>query len=405
MFIRSAKYFPQLEAHGICGMIKDWFEVDMPCQTQLRSSRHHQRLVKYVRPLQESDVEKIVTWLKNGKWKTLPHDGSGIIHCGKNTTNLPLTITISPAGVYLDKKRCHQLGYGGSKNVTKALFINQQGIAEKCAAYRFRDRHAYDMSKHAQNILKKHGLINSFSGNDFHTYQSKSGKQRFKSYVARADDDLRTYISKKDNFTTADSIEVIEQLKPIAHQLQQWHSKGVAHRDIKLENIFIQDNNFQIGDIEGIIDSPENGGICTLDYLMPIRFLQENASLLELQYADVFALGITFAKILRKESFGEYLHTVRFVNRTKEEFKKSIRERIIQERGLLSESKLDTLVISEFKSTMVKAHADLPPCERRSSIAEQLSELIIDMIHPVSTISMSAVMARLNQIFPKTDNT
>lgn len=101
-------------------------------------------------------------------------------------------------------------------------------------------------------------------------------------------------------FETYDVIPVEVSLiicKKIAHALHEFHSYGYAHRDIKLENVFLDANlNPYLGDFgyacpNRLTRNPESLG--SRAYAAP-EILTRQTEEVDLQTTDLFSLGVLF---------------------------------------------------------------------------------------------------------------
>ncbi|OMJ84550.1 hypothetical protein SteCoe_14286 [Stentor coeruleus] len=111
--------------------------------------------------------------------------------------------------------------------------------------------------------------------------------------------------SQKKNYFTQD--ELLEYLKQLVDAYSYMQYKGTAHRDIKPQNIFIDNNGtiFKVGDLGSAVKKDINAGVTltgTPLYLSPkLRdaFLKGNNSSSQainhdVYKSDVFSLGLTF---------------------------------------------------------------------------------------------------------------
>lgn len=111
--------------------------------------------------------------------------------------------------------------------------------------------------------------------------------------------------SQKKNYFTQD--ELLDYLKQLVSAYAYMQEKGTAHRDIKPQNIFIDNNGttFKVGDLGSAVKKDVNAGVTltgTPLYLSPkLRdaFIKSNnnsnqAINHDIYKSDVFSLGLTF---------------------------------------------------------------------------------------------------------------
>ncbi|XP_057534243.1 wee1-like protein kinase isoform X2 [Amaranthus tricolor] len=95
--------------------------------------------------------------------------------------------------------------------------------------------------------------------------------------------------------------EILEAFLQIARALQYIHVKGIAHLDVKPENIYVKNGVYKLGDF---------GGATLLDQTLPIeegdaRYMPQeilNEKYDHLDKVDIFSLGVSIYELLRGSS-------------------------------------------------------------------------------------------------------
>ncbi|KAK3280926.1 hypothetical protein CYMTET_11256 [Cymbomonas tetramitiformis] len=113
------------------------------------------------------------------------------------------------------------------------------------------------------------------------------------------DDTLASLHSTKQTF---DESEILEILSHLVSALRQLHSRGIAHLDIKPENIFLQEGMYKIGDFGHA--TALDGGVANVEegdarYLAP-EILQSDYQ--HLDRADIFSMGAMAYELARGSS-------------------------------------------------------------------------------------------------------
>lgn len=108
-------------------------------------------------------------------------------------------------------------------------------------------------------------------------------------------------INKSDRFTEG---EVLEAMHQIALALQFIHERGIAHLDVKLDNIYVKDGIYKLGDF---------GCATLLDKSLPIeegdaRYMPQeilNDNYDNLDKVDIFSLGAAMYELVRGSTLPE----------------------------------------------------------------------------------------------------
>ena len=116
-----------------------------------------------------------------------------------------------------------------------------------------------------------------------------------------------------DAYTMLNNLDRIHVIKHIVEAIYLLHSKGIAHRDIKLDNIFVcgtsNDIKYKIGDFEfSTTEELSDDSVYTEGYAAPelhkeTKYVNKRRRTIE-QYdtkkVDIYALGVTFMLIFKK---------------------------------------------------------------------------------------------------------
>lgn len=101
--------------------------------------------------------------------------------------------------------------------------------------------------------------------------------------------------------------EVMEAFFQIARALQYIHVRGIAHLDVKPENIYVKNGVYKLGDFgcATLLDSslPIEEGDARY---MPQEVLNENYD--NLDKVDIFSLGVSIYELLRGSSLPDAVH-------------------------------------------------------------------------------------------------
>ncbi|XP_021775445.1 wee1-like protein kinase [Chenopodium quinoa] len=103
--------------------------------------------------------------------------------------------------------------------------------------------------------------------------------------------------------------EVLEVFLQIARALQYIHAGGIAHLDVKPENIYVKNGSYKLGDF---------GCATLLDNSLPIeegdaRYMPQeilNEKYDHLDKVDIFSLGVSIYELLRGSSLPDAVHQV-----------------------------------------------------------------------------------------------
>ncbi len=389
---------PRLYHVKLLDLMTNWLGVEVDRSLSLKQCGMSDKRIKYRRPLDQRDLEKIGIWLRQGKWQHIPADKSGVHHCSKRQTGLPVTLTMTSKGIYIDKKSNAYLGSGGFKKVTKAVLIDNNGNIEKVAAYRFNSRDGYDKNKNAQMILAKHNIKDPFSVTDFHTYSSSKGELRFKSYSPIIETDLKAILDRK-KLSKPDAIALIKQLILVTQQVAEWHQQGLAHRDIKPENIFFNGSHFTLGDMDGVTDSAQTERFGTFNFIQPMVSIRPKSTLDELQASDIFALGMTFGQILDLPDLETYRNRVRSINRKPDLFISDCAVNLLFQVNRPKLSEMHDRRQEEMQRQLLNAYNLLSPSGDKNSLERALSEVCIAMLHPFQQVKACEAVVMLEKIF------
>jgi len=110
--------------------------------------------------------------------------------------------------------------------------------------------------------------------------------------------DLRTLIKEKQKFSPQEAVEVIEQ---VCLALDATHSVGVIHRDLKPQNIMVDQNGRVLVMDFGLARTVDGDGMTqtgalvgTFEYMSPEQALAQNLD----QRSDLFSVGLIFYELL-----------------------------------------------------------------------------------------------------------
>ncbi len=188
-----------------------------------------------------------------------------------------------------------KLGSGGEGNVylcvnkktQKKYAIKHVDLSQKKEKYILNSRREiYQLSK-----LKHKNIIEMVEYAD-------ENKHSFIVLELAKDGDLEDYLQKNPQLTELDKLHIVHQ---IAAGIKFFHGKGVIHRDLKPQNIFLDGKTVKIGDFglardlgnkQGV--KPDTTRFCTVNYAAPelIRNKKEQT-----KSTDVWAFSAIMYKI------------------------------------------------------------------------------------------------------------
>ncbi|GAA0172444.1 non-receptor serine/threonine protein kinase [Lithospermum erythrorhizon] len=111
-------------------------------------------------------------------------------------------------------------------------------------------------------------------------------------------------VSMSQSYKPCTEDEVLEALHQIAKALQHMHERGIAHLDVKPDNIYVREGAYKLGDFgcSSLLDSslPIEEGDARY---MPQEILNEKYD--HLEKVDIFSLGVTIYEFVRGSAFPE----------------------------------------------------------------------------------------------------
>ena len=374
---QNSFYFKNLEKNRtkLTAMTRGWLKARYP----------HTNLLCWVNP-NNTDIDRAIQWLQKGEWKSYPQTDSDFIHCSRKTTGLPFTVTVAKDGnrAYLDRKKPARLEEGCCKLVTKSIIIDNLGGLEKCVSLRFGTLEDARDAQNAAAVLKRHQVTTKFEPQDCHSYKpykkTTPGITKNKAYAKLADKDLLTDCDEKYSelispYTREKTLkDICGSILPALLELENWHSKNIVHRDIKLENLFKAEGRFWLADTDWATDKASKLPVGTPRYYLPALQFDKVRSVELMKQGDVFAIGCTILSILNS-SFTKYQD-----NLTR-----------IKHRWQINQWQNDYL---NAKHEILATHS----INEQSDFEKGLRQLMLQTLKPMATPNISEVISKLTDL-------
>ena len=354
------------------------------------------------------DMQPFIQWLQTGQWRWSRVGDGGLIRFTKRQmfelTGIPITVTVAPDGsrCYLDRKKTAFLGAGGFKNISSCLKISENGALERYVAQRFRSNVGFKQNKSAMTLLANKGIRSPFATIDSHTYKTDYPIARRKGFTKAAFTDLAQDIQAKltwpfKRFSDCELRIELRKLLPVFDEMAHWHCSGLAHRDIKPQNLFKIEGFYRVADVDSVVDSEQSYYFGTESYKLPIMNTMQSYSIATLQYSDAFALGLTLLHLYE----GPNPRLLRFNNRFNRNFWQNL---VYGGVGKLPDSRQNLNVAQKRAVNRTlrylyakEKNAIRQPCSK-SLIEPGLRQLIIKLTDPISPISLSQAVTVLKDL-------
>jgi serine/threonine protein kinase len=179
---------------------------------------------------------------------------------------------------------------------------------------------------------------------------------------------------REPNFILTDW-EVKTIMKNIIQGLKYIHSSGVAHKDIKPDNILINPETLDTKIIDfGLSCDNQNGNQCVFGgataYMDPMYFTQSGMTFEDMQKGDLWALGLTLYEILTYSLFPNEINSVIANSKTRDKRIQGMIE--LYEKKLYypnTSLELDGYIYNKPFTTLVKNMLEVDP-NRRPNIGQ-----------------------------------
>ncbi|MGI9276808.1 MAG: protein kinase domain-containing protein [Endozoicomonas sp.] len=180
----------------------------------------------------------------------------------------------------------------GGKLLDPCIVVKQQHSMEMESKQHFRARmkREYRIQKTAESGIRGE-VANQF-------YQKADGRFSNKAYMKYKGKPLSELFSKNEKYTPLPLPLIRDIVKQALEQLHSMHQKGIAHRDIKLDNILI-DNSGKLSIIDYGVSAFSKEK--TFTSVVGTRQYWSPQKLMDLEYtckADLWALGVVMYELM-----------------------------------------------------------------------------------------------------------
>lgn len=257
------------------------------------------------------------------------------------------------------------LGKGASSKV----FLAQDSLNTKYAIKVIRNDRKFAQKFAMKMLNQEHNLLQQLSDHPNIIKSLSLATNGFVVHNGEAESIMYNVLEHATNGSLADYIRCCGQIEEtlvsffmlqLSHAVEYVHSKGVAHLDIKLENILLDDYfNVKLADFGSSLNVSDSKGLVekkrgTMVYMAPEVINHSNTDSYNAFAADVYSLGITLFVLL----MGEFPCSVT---------------------SQLSTSTMDTYSKSK-EATITVENPVL--CERWEYLSQEVRDLISMMTHP-----------------------
>jgi hypothetical protein len=248
----------------------------------------------------DADINKIsdfVTAKRLGGGNSLGKAGDKF---SKKTNPIARSVTLTATGFYVHTKGV--LGKGAESTVKTAVRVFQEGAhfqasssARGVRPIKTRD---FEASKKEQDIVAQFkGNPNVVQHHDVSVHRSSKGHKKQATFQKRYAKGDMTSTFKADVYNKTDVR--IKAMRDNANGLRSLHAKQVIHRDIKLDNIFVDEQGTHaVGDFGSAFKDGEQASLQSTvgspGYVPPEACL---GSYVPSKAGDVWAMGIVFIQM------------------------------------------------------------------------------------------------------------